>query len=139
MKQIAVEAKTENLPQVLQMVKDTLSKYMCSEKCKMQIQIAVEEIFVNVASYAYHTDEKPLTVQCEMMEHPLALSIVFMDAGIPYNPLEKAAPCLDASVEERQIGGLGIFMVRQMMDEMTYEYKDGMNILRIRKLISKEG
>lgn len=101
MKQITVEAKTVNLPQVLQMVEDTLSKYMCSEKCKMQIQIAVEEIFVNVASYAYQTDEKPLTVQCEMMEHPLALSIVFMDAGIPYHEFSLYASMMPA----KAVGG----------------------------------
>lgn len=137
MQKLEVEAKMEYFSQVTQMVEEMLSEYACSPKILMQIQIALEEIFVNVAHYAYQTDEKPLTVQCEVCGEPPQLSVEFTDSGIPYNPLKRKEPNLTESAEERKIGGLGIYMVKQYMDEMTYAYKDGKNVLCIRKTIGK--
>lgn len=74
-----------------------------------------------------------LRMRVEVTEAPISVIITFIDRGIPYDPLKKDDPDITLSAEEREIGGLGIFMVKKTMDEITYEYKDGQNILRIRK------
>ena len=102
-------------------------------KTQMQIDVAVEEIFVNIASYAY----APLTgiakIRVEITEDPATAVITFIDRGIPYDPLAKKDPDIHASVDDRSIGGLGIFMTKKMMDEVKYEYRDGENILILKK------
>ncbi len=100
-----------------------------------QIDIAVEELFVNIAHYAYNPETGPATVRVEVEKEPPAVTITFIDNGVPYDPLAREDPDITLSAEERQIGGLGIFMVKKSMDNIEYEYKNGQNILRIRKLI----
>ena len=95
--------------------------------------VAIDELFGNIAHYAYSPETGPATVGVEVRENPMAVIITFMDHGIPYDPLEKEDPDVTLSLEERQIGGLGIYMVKKSMDEITYEYKDGQNILKIKK------
>ena len=99
----------------------------------MQIDIAIDELFGNIAHYAYNPDVGPATVQVEVTEEPLAVIITFIDQGVPYDPLAKADPDVNLSLEEREAGGLGIFMVKKTMDEISYEYRDGQNILKIKK------
>ena len=99
----------------------------------MQIDIAIDELFGNIAHYAYHPEVGNATVRVEVMEEPLAVIITFIDGGMPYDPLTTVDPDITLSAEERQIGGLGIYMVKKAMDEITYEYKDGKNILSIKK------
>ena len=107
----------------------------CSTKIQTQIDIAVEELFVNIAHYAYKPDTGPATVRVEVEKEPPAICITFIDHGVPYDPLAREDPDITLSAEERRIGGLGIFMVKKSMDSIEYEYKDGQNILHIRKLI----
>ncbi len=133
MKELVVEAVTENLDEVLDFVNEQLELYECPMKTQIQVDIAVEEIFVNIANYAYDPKPGPATIRCEVTEDPLSVSLTFVDNGIPYDPLKKADPDITLSADERQIGGLGIFMVKKSMDDMTYEYKDGQNILNIKK------
>lgn len=128
-----IEAKTENLEKVLAFVDKHLEEKECAIKVQMQIDVAVEELFVNIAQYAYDSDTGMVTIQVEIQEEPLAVMITFIDNGVPYNPLTKEDPDITLAAEERQIGGLGIYMVKKTMDDITYEYKDGQNILRIRK------
>lgn len=99
----------------------------------MQIDVAVEELFVNIAQYAYAPGIGVATIRLEIQEDPFVVVITFIDNGIPYNPLAKEDPDITLSAEERPIGGLGIYMVKKSMDEVSYEYKDGQNILRIKK------
>lgn len=99
----------------------------------MQIDIAIDELFGNIAQYAYNPETGPATVRVEVSDAPISVTITFMDHGVPYDPLQKEDPDITLSAEERGSGGLGIFMVKKTMDEITYEYKDGQNILRIRK------
>jgi anti-sigma regulatory factor (Ser/Thr protein kinase) len=75
------------------------------------------------------------TVRVEVIEDPLAVTITFIDNGVPYDPLAKADPDTTLSAEERDIGGLGIYMVKKSMDDIIYEYKDGQNILKIKKYL----
>ena len=99
----------------------------------MQISVAAEEIFVNIANYAYAPEIGKATVVVEVSENPIAVSITFMDNGKPFDPTKKIDPDISLSAEDRQIGGLGIFMTKKMMDDVSYEYKDGKNILKIEK------
>lgn len=133
MKELTVDATIENIAQVTAFVNEMLELYNCPMKAQMQIDIAIDELFGNIAYYAYNPDIGPATVKIEVIEEPMAVVITFIDSGIPYNPLEKVDPDTSLSAEEREIGGLGIYMVKKSMDDITYEYKDGKNVLTIRK------
>lgn len=134
MMELTIEARLDNLNQVLQFIDEQLEQTDCPMKAQMKIDIAVEEVFVNVASYAYAPETGLVTVRIEFEQRPRAAVITFIDRGVPYDPLAKDDPDVSLSVHDRQIGGLGIFMVKKSMDEMEYQYKDGQNILTIRKV-----
>ena len=134
MKKLTIEAKRENLVEVLAFLDEILEGMGCGMKQQMQLDVAVEEIFVNIASYAYEEGEGMADIEIDD-ETPGIVSIKFTDSGIPYDPLAKPDPDTTLSADERQIGGLGIFMVKKSMDDMAYEYSDGKNILTIRKNI----
>lgn len=102
-------------------------------KIQMQIDIAVEEIFVNIARCAYAPEVGNAIIRIETLADPPSVDITFIDSGIPYDPLAKADPDITLSAEERQIGGLGIFMVKRSMDDVRYEYLDGHNVLTLKK------
>lgn len=135
MKELTVDAKIENIEQVTSFVNEILERYDCPMKAMTQIDIAIDELFGNIANYAYHPNTGSATVRIEVIEKPMAVVITFVDNGIPYDPLAKADPDVTKSAEEREIGGLGIYLVKKSMDEITYEYKDGKNILKIKKKI----
>lgn len=138
MKELELKALTENLPKVLSFVDEQLEAADCPMKIQMQIDIAVEEIFVNIAHYAYNPDVGTAKVRVEVMGNPPAVDITFIDNGVPYDPLAKADPDVTLPAEKRQIGGLGIFMVKKSMDDVKYEYLDGHNVLTMKKgLVSK--
>ena len=133
MKELNIAATIENIETVTDFVNGQLEAYDCPMKAQMQIDIAIDELFGNIAHYAYNPEVGDATVRVEVIEDPLAVVITFIDKGVPYDPLAKADPNIALSAEEREIGGLGIFMVKKTMDEITYEYKDGQNILAIKK------
>ena len=126
-------AVRENLPQVLKFVDDKLASFDVSKKIITEIDVSVEEIFVNIASYAYDPLVGPATIRTEIKEDPLSVVISFIDGGSPYDPLARPDPNLKMPVKDRRRGGLGIFMVKKTMDDVAYEYKDGQNILTIKK------
>lgn len=133
MSDLTLEATVENLPKVLEFVDSHLEEHDCPPRAQMQIDIAVEELFVNIAHYAYAPQVGHATVRVEIQPEPLAVIITFIDKGMPYDPLAKEDPDVTLSAEDRTIGGLGIYMVKKSMDEITYEYRDGQNILAIKK------
>ena len=135
MKEITLAATVENIETVTEFVNAQLELIDCPIKVQMQIDIAIDELFGNIAHYAYNTEVGNATVRVEISEAPLAVIITFVDNGVPYDPLGKNDPDITLSAEEREIGGLGIYMVKKSMDEITYEYKDGQNILTIKKNI----
>lgn len=137
MKELTLTAKTENIEKITEFVDEQLEMYDCPPKAKVQIDIAIDELFGNIALYAYNPDEGPATVRVEVTENPLSVILTFIDNGVPYNPLEKADPDTTLSAEERQIGGLGIYMVKKTMDEIVYEYKNGQNFLKVKKSLEK--
>ena len=131
--EMEIKALTENLQTVLDFVDDFLEEMGASMKVQMQLDVAVEELFVNIAHYAYTPDIGMAIIQIETDSDKDKVSITFKDTGKPYNPLEKPDPDVTLSAEERSIGGLGIYMVKKSMDDMRYEYKDGQNVLTIIK------
>ena len=135
MKELIIAATVENIETVTDFVNEQLEELDCPMKAQMQIDIAIDELFGNIAHYAYNPDVGDATVRVEVTEEPLAVVITFIDKGVPYDPLAKADPNITLSAEEREIGGLGIFMVKKTMDDITYEYKNGQNILKIKKYL----
>ena len=130
--EMTVEATLDNIPAVTAFVDERLEALNCPMKAQMQIDVAIDELFSNIARYAYDPSG-PATVRVDVDQDSLAARITFIDHGKPYDPLAKADPDVTLSAEERQIGGLGIFMVKKTMDDVRYEYKDGQNILTVEK------
>ncbi|MFP3040558.1 ATP-binding protein [Treponema primitia] len=130
MKELKIEAKTENLDAVLDFINAELDRKNCSMKVQHQIDIAVEEIFVNIAHYAYNPIIGDAIIRIAVSGE---ISIEFEDAGKPYNPLEKDDPDITASAEEREVGGLGIFIAKKIMDTLEYRHEDNKNIFVIKK------
>lgn len=136
MKELTIAATVEHIETVTDFVNEQLNALDCPMKVQIQIDIAIDEIFGNIAHYAYHPEVGQATVRVEVIEDPPAVVITFIDSGIPYDPLKKKDPNTTLSAEEREIGGLGIYMVKKTMDDITYEHKDGQNILKIKKNLS---
>lgn len=135
MKELTIDALAQNIPAVTAFVDEQLEALNCPMRAQMQIDIAIDELFSNIAYYAYNPDVGPATVRVEVLDDPMAVVITFIDHGIPYDPLAKDDPNINLSIDEREIGGLGIYMVKKSMDSVTYEYRDGQNILTIKKSI----
>ena len=135
---MTVDATVDNLNKVLAFIDEQLEANNCPMRVMLEIDVAAEEIFVNVASYAYTSGIGSVAIEVNFEEKPKAVAIRFIDSGIPYNPLEKEDPDVTLPAEKRGIGGLGVFMVKKSMDEVTYEYKDGKNHLTIRKFFDRK-
>ena len=133
MKELVIEADRKKLWEVQAFIDEQLEAVDCPMLTQTAIDVAVEELFVNIASYAYDQDTGDVAVQVTMHEDPLCAEISFIDSGKPYDPLAKPDPDTSLSVKERKKGGLGIFMVKESMDDVRYAYKDGKNILTIKK------
>ena len=135
MNELTVNATLENISVVTEFIDARLEALDCPFKAQTQIDVAVDEIVNNIASYAYETGSGELTVRFELMEEPRTALISFIDRGKPFDPLKLEDPDVTLSVEERGVGGLGIFLVKKTMDAVNYKYEDGRNILQIEKRI----
>ena len=135
MKELVLKAKLENIPEVTAFIDEQLEALDCPMKAQMQIDVAIDELFSNIARYAYAPGEGDATVRFSFDEQERAAEITFLDSGVPFDPLAKADPDVTLTVEEREIGGLGIFLVKKTMDSLTYRYEDGKNVLTLRKRI----
>ncbi len=131
MKTIVVDAIPENLSLVTEFTDAFLEALDCPMKTQMLIDLCVEEIFVNIAHYAY--PDGTGFAEMRISEEDGAVTFVFIDSGIPYNPLQKTDPDVTLSAEDRQIGGLGIFLVKKNMDSVSYRYEDGKNVFTMIK------
>ena len=135
MKELNIEATPENIDTVIAFVEEQLEEYGCGMKEQMAIDVAVDELFANIAHYAYNPETGYATVRIDVIKEPLSVEITYIDNGISYDPLAKIDPDTSLSVEDRPIGGMGIFIVKKSMDLVNYEYKDGKNVLTIKKTI----
>ena len=129
------EASLENIPAVTEFVEGQLEKIGCPMKTVIQFNIAVDEIYSNIVKYGYPKTPGPVTVSVIEKEDPHIVCLRFADEGIPYNPLTNQDPDVTLSADERNIGGLGIYMVKNTMDDVRYKYENGQNILTIFKNI----
>ena len=131
-RELNIAAKVDNLQPVLDFVDGILEEAACPIKTQMQIDVAVEEIFVNIASYAYGENDGEARVTV-LVTDDNAVHITFYDSGVQYDPLAKEDPDITLSAQERQIGGLGVFMTKKLMDDVSYEYANGYNVLKLVK------
>ena len=129
-------ADTKEIPAIQQFAEVELEKYKCSTKEIYQINLVIEEVFVNIANYAYKDKEGYCTLSIEIENNKVILT--FEDSGIPFNPLEKSDPDISLPAKKRAVGGLGIFLTKRIMDEVKYKYENNKNILRITKDLNKE-
>lgn len=132
-----VPARMEYMEELIRDV----DRYMADRGCTGipgKIEIALEEIFTNIASYAYGKEAGELSLNCLVERGTGNLLLRFKDRGKPFNPLAREDPDLTLALEERPVGGLGIYMVKQFVDEADYEYRDGFNILTLRKRIAPQ-
>ena len=135
MEKLSVKADVNSLGEVQDFVDRILEEHECSMKAQMQIDIAVEELFVNIAHYAYPSGDGDAIIEVDTESVTDCVKITFEDTGVPYDPLKHEDPDVTLSAEDRAIGGLGIFMVKQSMDDISYEYTDNKNRLTITKKI----
>ncbi len=137
MKELIINATIENLSMVQEFIETELKMVKVPMKLTMQILIATEEIYVNIAHYAYSPNVGKVTIQCSVEDNPQQVVINFLDKGKPFDPLQKEDADTTLTSEERDIGGLGILMVKKSMDSISYQYENGMNILTIQKRVEK--
>jgi len=135
MKELTVDAVLENIPSVTAFIDGQLEALDCSMKAQMQIDVAIDELFSNIARYAYPDGPGKATVGIEYDEENRMCSVVFSDEGIPFDPLAQQAPDTSLPLMDRPVGGLGIFLVKKTMDAVEYRHENGRNILTIRKRI----
>lgn len=149
MKEITLPATVESIAKVTELVESELATVSCPMKEQMQIDVAVDELFSNIAFYAYGDKIGDATVKVSTTDarsdgafpscadksqsYKSSVEITFIDSGVPYNPLARKDPDTTLSAEERDVGGLGIFIVKKTMDDVSYKYEDGKNILTIKK------
>lgn len=135
MKELTVPATLDRLEAVQKFVEEELEQHGCPMSTLLQVSVAVEEIYVNIAHYAYHPEVGEATIRCAVGGDPLQVTIQFLDSGKPFDPLARPDADITLPAQERQIGGLGILMVKKTMDDVAYEYKDGCNVLTLKKKI----
>ncbi len=134
-KKITVNATLDNLPEVTDLVEEMLKKSGCPGRIASKIMVCVEELFVNITNYAYNPSVGECTVDMETktLSNGGAIKLVMRDSGTPFNPFEREEPDITLSADERSIGGLGIFMVKKIMDSVQYEYTNNENIVTLEK------
>ncbi len=128
-------ANIESLPEVLGFVEQKLDSFKCPMKIQMSICVAIEEVFVNIAQYAYLERNGDMTLYISFDEKSRDITFRITDKGVPFDPLKKPDPDITLSAEEREIGGLGIFIAKKTMDSLSYDYKNGENVLTMIKKI----
>ncbi len=134
MAELTVTADDNNLEAVQDFIREQIGFACENVKTLMQIDLAIEEIFVNIAHYAY-TNGGDVTIKCDFSDESHILTVVFLDNGKQFDPLAKPDPDVTASAEDRGIGGLGIFLTKKYMDNVKYSYTDGKNVLTIEKTL----
>ena len=133
MQELRTEAKVENLEKVLDFLNGQLESLECPMKTQMQIDVALEELYVNIANYAYAPGTGDAVIQFDSDAESRCVTIILTDSGTPFDPLAKSDPDVSLPAEKRRIGGLGIYMAKKNMDDMQYRRENGKNILTLRK------
>ena len=130
-KVLKIPATLEGLDEVLDFVSSLLDAHGCTPKARAQLRMVMEELYVNVAHYAYPSGDGWAEIRGVVEDGVATFRLI--DGGKPFDPLAKPDPNVQLSLEDRPIGGLGIYMVKSMVDEVGYEYRDGCNQITLRK------
>ena len=138
---MTVPASMEYLDKVMAEVEEALMKAGCGEDEKRLIAISVEELFTNIASYAYGSSKGLVWFQWDIKDGAQGREarFCFQDKGTPYNPFARKDPDLQKPIEERPVGGLGIYMTKKFMDQVEYRYEQGRNVTTVSKVIGPAG
>ena len=139
MKEWTAPANIESIPFFMEEINRELDALGCSRLARRKINVALDELLCNIASYAYGRESGEMTAQLRYDEDSRTVSISLIDSGIAYNPLEKEDPDITLCAEKRPVGGLGILIVKKKMDKTEYRREDGRNILTIYKRIQEDG
>ncbi|GAB6054792.1 hypothetical protein JCM15415_01080 [Methanobacterium movens] len=134
MGEITLLARLENLERVYKFINQELSHVKCHPSKKLELELALEEVYVNIVRYAYQ-DEGKIQIKSQLKENPLQITIQFIDQGIPYNPLENKDPERSLKIENKKKGGWGIYLIKKFMDQVDYAYRNGCNILTLQKTL----
>ena len=132
---ITIPANDKHLLKVMGMINNKIEQMNCTLRTRTQIRVAVDEILCNIVRYAYRGKEGIITVEAEENENPPGIAITFVDQGIPFNPLNAQEPDLTGSAKKHRIGWWGVYIVKNTMDRIDYEYKDGSNVFTIWKYV----
>ncbi len=135
MTELTLKAVIENIPAATAFIDEQLEALDCAMRAQMQIDVAIDELFCNIARYAYDGGDGEATVKFDFDPSDRTAMITFEDSGKPFDPLQKADPDVTLAAEDRAIGGLGIFLVKKTMDDMKYRYENGKNVLTLYKHI----
>ena len=133
MKELTLEAAIENIAQVTEFINARLETVGCETRTQRLIDVAIDELFSNIARYAYAPQTGMATIRIDVNQELRTVEISFLDAGIPYNPLTHEDPVSGLTCKERKEGGFGIYIVKKSMDDIRYEYADGYNVTTIVK------
>ena len=133
MKSIIVPATDNDPTPVVEFMEEALEQYECSPKVLYQLAVAIEEILVNIVSYSGLKATDGIEVRFDVLENPLRVIVQFLDGGVPFDPLAHADPDTSPEATMAREGGLGIFLVKKMMDKVSYTYENGKNILTFLK------
>lgn len=136
MQKLKVAATKENLEVVTAFLDQVLDMSDCPLKTRLQIDLALEEMYINIANYAYAPGTGDMELQAGFNDEGNEVILILKDQGIPYDPLAKADPDVSLPADKRKIGGLGIFLVKKTMDSMAYVRQDGSNILTMTKKLA---
>lgn len=131
--ELVIKAVVENLDSVNSFIHKAIEQFEVSKRTLMQLDLVVEEIFVNIANYAYAPNIGSAKILLNIDTDPVSVSLTFIDSGMPYNPLKRTDPDVNLSAEARKIGGLGVFLTKNLVNDISYQYIDGQNILKIKK------
>lgn len=134
MKELTLEATIENIPLVTEFVNAQLETVQCDTKTQSLINVAIDELFSNIAHYAYTPQTGMATIRTKVYHELRKVEISFIDAGAPYNPLTHEDPVSGLTCKERKAGGFGIYIVKKSMNEVCYKYVDGHNVTTIVKM-----
>ncbi|MDR0929833.1 MAG: ATP-binding protein [Oscillospiraceae bacterium] len=133
MRTLTLPARVEHLAEASAFVEGLLAEAGCPRKVVCQIGVALEELFVNIARYAYAPGEGRVEIRCEFSPAAPGVRMTLVDTGAPYDPLAQQDPDITLDAASRELGGLGIFLAKKTMDQMAYCYEDGENRLTLVK------
>ncbi len=127
--ELEIEGKLENLARIGEFIVNALREFGLAERKIFDVQLAVDEACANIIEYGYADTEEVGMIEISCSKKGEDIVVVITDAGTPFDPTSVQPPDLNANVEERQIGGLGIYFMKRLMDEINYEFRDGKNVL----------